>query len=54
LSDHGLHLIDDCLSEDWIDAWAGDVVRQIEDYLGKHAAFEAFLGDETKRTLSLD
>ncbi|MBA2536342.1 MAG: hypothetical protein H0V20_02775 [Actinobacteria bacterium] len=46
MSEHGLHLIDDCLSEDWVDAWAADVVRQIEDYLGKHAAFEAFLGED--------
>ncbi|MDQ3994711.1 MAG: hypothetical protein M3265_07940 [Actinomycetota bacterium] len=46
MSKHGLHLIDECLSEDWIDAWARDVVRQVEDYLGKHAAFEAFLGDD--------
>lgn len=46
MSDHGLHLIDECLSENWIEAWAGDVVRQIEDYLGKHAAFESFLGDD--------
>ena len=41
--DDRLHLIDECLSEDWIEAWAGDVVRQVEEYLGKHAAFEAFL-----------
>lgn len=41
--DDRLHLIEDCLSEGWIEAWAGDVVRQVEEYLGKHAAFEAFL-----------
>ncbi len=41
--DDRLHLIDECLSEDWIDAWAGEGVRQVEEYLGKHAAFEAFL-----------
>jgi hypothetical protein len=46
MSEHGLHLIDECLSEDWIGAWARDVVRQVEDYLGKHAAFEAFLGED--------
>ncbi len=40
-----LHLIDECLSEDWIEAWAGDGVRRVEQYLGKHAAFEAFLDD---------
>ncbi len=43
VNDDGLHLIDECLSEDWIGAWAGDVVRQVEEYLAKHAAFEAFL-----------
>ena len=41
--DDSLHVIDECLSEDWVEAWAGEVVRQIEEYLGKHAAFEAFL-----------
>ncbi len=40
-----LHLIDECLSEDWVEAWAGDGVRQVEVYLAKHAAFEAFLED---------
>ncbi len=40
-----LHRIDECLSEDWVEAWAGEVVAAVEDYLGKHAAFEAFLGE---------
>jgi hypothetical protein len=43
MSDNGLQLIDDFLSEEWVGAWAGDVVAQIESYLGKQAAFEAFL-----------
>ena len=43
MNDGGLHLIDEYLSEDWIEAWAGDVVSQVEEYLAKHAAFEAFL-----------
>ncbi len=47
MSDYGLHHIDDCLSEDWLDSWASEVVREIEAYLGKHAAFHAFLeGDD--------
>jgi hypothetical protein len=46
VSDDGLHLIDECLSEAWIEGWAGDVVQEIEVYLGKHAAFEAFLGED--------
>jgi hypothetical protein len=41
--DDRLHVIDECLSEDWVETWAGEVGRQIEEYLGKHAAFEAFL-----------
>ncbi len=41
-----LHRIDECLSEDWLDEWARTVVRDVEEYLRKHAAFEAFLGDE--------
>jgi hypothetical protein len=45
MSDNRLHLIADCLSEEWIGAWAGEGVCQVEEYLAKHAAFEAFLGD---------
>jgi hypothetical protein len=45
MSDDRLHLIADYLSEGWIGSWAGEGVRQVEDYLAKHAAFEAFLGD---------
>ena len=40
------HTIDDYLSEDWLDAWVSDVLAEIEDYLGKHAAFDAFLEGE--------
>jgi hypothetical protein len=43
MNDSGMHLIDECLREDWIDDWAGGVIRQLEQYLAKHAAFEAFL-----------
>jgi hypothetical protein len=45
VSDDRVDLIADYLSEDWIEEWAGEGVRQVEDYLAKHAAFEAFLGD---------
>lgn len=38
-----LHRIDECLSDQAFDAWIGEVVREVEEYLGKHAAFEAFL-----------
>ena len=45
MSEH-LQRIDECLSEEWLDAWAGQVVCDVEEYLRKHAAFEAFLGEE--------
>jgi hypothetical protein len=40
-----LHLIEDDLSETWIEDWAGVGVAAIEDYLEKHLAFLDFLGD---------
>jgi hypothetical protein len=43
MNDSGIHLIDDHLREDWFDDWAGEVIRQVEQYLAKQAAFEAFL-----------
>ncbi len=46
MRDDRLERIDECLSEGWLDAWATEVVRDVEEYLRKHAAFEAFLGDE--------
>ncbi len=45
MDERALHTIDACLSEDWIGAWAADVVGQVEAYLRKHAAFEAYLGE---------
>jgi hypothetical protein len=54
LADHvrvnncGLHYIEDDLSDTWIEEWAGAGVTQIEDLLGKHAAFQTFL--ETTET----
>ncbi len=46
--DGDLHTIDDYLSESWIDRWVEGVVGEVEDYLGKHAAFDAFLeGDDS-------
>ena len=47
MSDAQLHSIDDYLSEDWLAAWAAQVVQDVEAYLRKHAAFSAFLDDET-------
>jgi hypothetical protein len=40
--DRELHPIDDYLAEDWIGEWACQAVCEIEDYLAKHAAFDAF------------
>jgi hypothetical protein len=50
--DHGgmdgrgvLHLIEDDLSETWLEDWAGVGVAAIEEYLEKHLAFLDFLED---------
>jgi len=40
-----LHVIEEDLSETWIEDWAGAGVVAIEDYLEKHAAFRAYLDD---------
>ncbi len=45
MHDRALHLIDECLSEDWVDSWAAGVIVEIEAYLAKHAAFDAYLGE---------
>jgi hypothetical protein len=45
MDDRALHRIDDCLSEDWVDSWAAGVIVEIEAYLAKHAAFNAYLGE---------
>lgn len=43
VNEHGFHLIDDELREDWIDAWVVEGISAVESYLGKYAAFDAFL-----------
>ena len=43
MSERGLHQIEDDLNETWLEDWAGAGVAEIEAYLGKHAAFLAFL-----------
>ena len=40
-----LHVIEDDLSETWVEDWAGAGVAAIEDYLEKHAAFLSYLDD---------
>ena len=45
--ENGIDLVDRYLSEDWVDIWAAEGVREVEDYLCKHAAFDSLLdGDE--------
>lgn len=45
VSEHALHRLDDELREDWIDSWVTQGLVEVETYLGKHAAFDAFLED---------
>lgn len=37
-----LHLVDYYLSDAWIEDWASEVIREVERYLAKHAAFDQF------------
>jgi hypothetical protein len=43
MSERGFHFIASDLDETWLEDWAGAGVAEIEAYLGKHAAFLAFL-----------
>jgi hypothetical protein len=43
MNDRGLHLIEDDLSDSWVEDWAGVGVRELEALLAKHAAFLGFL-----------
>ena len=46
MEDRGiLHLIEDDLSETWIEEWAQGGVASIESYLAKHLAFLSFLDE---------
>ena len=49
VSERGMHSISDDLSETWLEDWIGAGIHEIEEYLGKHAAFLAFL--ERRETL---
>jgi hypothetical protein len=40
-----LHLIEDDLSETWVEDWARSGVEAVEDFLAKHLAFLTFLED---------
>lgn len=41
------HLIEDDLTDTWVEDWARDGVEAIEMYLAKHLAFLTFLDDAT-------
>ena len=43
MSERGLHIIEDDLSETWVEDWAAVGLREIEALLAKHAAFLGFL-----------
>jgi hypothetical protein len=46
VDERGLHYIEDDLADDWLQDWALAGIAAIEAYLGKHAAFLAFLEGE--------
>jgi hypothetical protein len=43
MSERGLHLIADDLSETWVEDWAAVGLAEIEQLLAKHAAFLGYL-----------
>ena len=46
MDDRGtLHLIDDDLDADWVEAWVDGGVEAIERYLAKHLAFLSYLDE---------
>ena len=47
MDDNGIDLVDGYLSDAWITAWAAAGVEEVEEYLSKQAAFEAFLDGES-------
>ena len=46
MDEYTLHLIEDEISESWVEDWARHGVDEIGAYLAKHAAFLAFLDDQ--------
>lgn len=46
MNEHGLHYVENDLSDDWVEQWAAAGVVELEDYLAKHGAFLDFLGNE--------
>ena len=43
MSERGLHIIKDDLSETWVEDWAAVGLSEIEVLLAKHAAFLGYL-----------
>ena len=43
-----LHVIEDDLSEGWVEAWADLGLAAIEDYLARHAAFLDYLAEDAR------
>jgi hypothetical protein len=45
LVDREVHRIDEVLADSWLDDFIAQGVAGVEEYLAKHAAFDAFLED---------
>jgi hypothetical protein len=45
LSEREFHLIDEDLSESWLDAFISQGLDEVEAYLRKHSDFQTFLED---------
>jgi hypothetical protein len=43
MQERGWHRIEDDLSDDSLQRWAAEGLRELEDYLAKYAAFLSFL-----------
>jgi hypothetical protein len=41
--ERGVHRIAEVLAESWLDDFIAQGLASVEDYLAKHAAFDAFL-----------
>lgn len=43
MTDRGLHLIEEDLGEGWVTEWIDQTLSEIEAFLARHAAFDAYL-----------
>ena len=53
MSERGLHIIEDDLSETWVEDWAAVGLSEIEALLAKHAAFLGYLEEAVDDVVSL-